>query len=214
MPAVSAILEHARARPGELTLVAVGPVTNVARAAEVDSDSLRLLREIVCMGGAFRCPGNITPVAEFNIHVDPEAAQTVLNAGVPLRFVPLDVTERVLIYPEDLDTPVSGRPSAHTRSSTTFWRDLLQHTFEFYVERIGYAGCHLHDPLAIAAVVWPELFSFREAFVEVETAGEVTRGMTVADLRERRDPPAPNCAFAEAVEVEQVRTRVLERLLG
>jgi inosine-uridine nucleoside N-ribohydrolase len=81
------------------------------------------------------------------------------------------------------------------------------------VERAGFAGCHLHDPLAIAAVLWPELFQFREAFVEVETTGEVALGETVADLRQRLDPPAPNCAFAADVDVETVRNRVLDRLL-
>ena len=79
---------------------------------------------------------------------------------------------------------------------------------------MGYAGCHLHDPLAVAALIRPELLRFRDAFVEVETAGEITRGMTVADLREFSDSPAPNCAFAEAVEVEAARALVLGRLLN
>jgi purine nucleosidase len=92
--------------------------------------------------------------------------------------------------------------------------DLLQHTFGFYDERAGTAGCHLHDPLAIAALLWPELFRFQEVFVEVETSGEVALGMTVADLRERRDPPAPNCAFAADVDVKTVRERILARLLA
>jgi purine nucleosidase len=203
-PAVDAILAHARSRPQEITLVAVGPLTNVARAAERDSDGLRRLRGIVCMGGAFRAPGNITPAAEFNIYVDPDAAQTVLNTGVPLQFVPLDVTHRVLIRPEDLEA------APHPRQALL--RDLLAYTFEFYVQRCGYSGCHLHDPLAIAALLWPELFQFEEAFVEVETMGEVTRGMTLADLRQHREPPAPNCAFASDVAVNEVRTRILERL--
>ena len=183
------------------------------------------MREIVCMGGAFRCPGNITPVAEFNIYVDPDAAQTVLNTGIPLRFIPLDVTEKVLIRPEDLDArqrnacqpaQTSGLVSdGRFRCSTTsFLKDLLAHTFDFYTESVGFAGCHLHDPLAIAALIWPELFRFREAFVEVETMGEVARGMTVADLRQRRDPPAPNCAFAESVDAVSAGERVMARLLG
>lgn len=226
--AVEAILRHARARPEEITVVAVGPLTNLACAAEADSDSLRRLREIVCMGGAFRCPGNITAAAEFNIFADPDAAQTVLNTGIPLRFIPLDVTEQVLIYPVDLaNSSTTGLPAAATGSAgappdrphappdvPTLLADLLQHTFDFYQERVGFAGCHLHDPLAIAALLWPELFRFREAFVEVETMGEVALGMTVADLRERRDPPAPNCAFAEDVDAETARRRVLERLLA
>jgi inosine-uridine nucleoside N-ribohydrolase len=228
-PAVDAILQHARDRPGEITVVAVGPLTNLARAVEEDSDTLRGLREIVCMGGAFRCPGNITPVAEFNIFVDPEAAQTVLDSGIPIRFVPLDVTERVLIYPSDLQpgaVPVEppaapvineSAPAANPQPenvASSLLTDLLQHTFGFYEERAGYAACHLHDPLAVAALLWPELYRFQEVFVEVETSGEVALGMTVADLRERRDPPAPNCAFAADVDVKTVRERILARLLA
>lgn len=233
-PAVEAILGYARARPDEITLVAIGPLTNVARAAERDPDGLRRFREIVHMGGTFRCPGNITPVAEFNVFVDPDAVQTVLDTGVPLRFVPLDVTEQVMLQPADLndsgerkvtsseeqltlsipthrDHPFGAVPPLITRQ---FFADLLAHTFDCYTERLGYPGCHLHDPLAIAAVIRPELFRFREAFVEIETEGVVTRGMTVADLRNRREAPAPNCAFAEEVAVEEVKAFVLGRLLG
>jgi purine nucleosidase len=226
-PAVEAIPQYARERPDEITLVAVGPLTNVARAAERDSDGLRRLREIVVMGGAFRCPGNITPAAEFNVYVDPDAVQTVLDLGVPLRFVPLDVTERVLIRPEDLQPTSewsvtrqreSSKPTTTNRHTSYiarhFLADLLQHTFDFYTDRAGYPGCHLHDPLAVAAVIRPDLFHFRDAYVEVETEGELTRGMTVADLRARREPPAPNCAFAEDVDVEGARAFVLGRLLG
>jgi inosine-uridine nucleoside N-ribohydrolase len=213
--AVEAILHHARTRPDEITLVAVGPLTNVARAAEHDSDALRRLREIVCMGGAFRCPGNITPVAEFNIYVDPAAAQTVLDAGIPLRFIPLDVTERVLVRPEDLgQRQAPGQSVAPAARSGDLLQDLLAHTFDFYEEGVGYRGCHLHDPLAIAAILWPELFHFREAFVEVESMGEITRGMTVADLRERRHPSAPNCAFAADIDAERARALILERILA
>ena len=207
IPAVEAIPRYARARPDEITLIAIGPLTNVARAAERDPEGLRRLGEIVVMGGAFRCPGNVTPVAEFNIFVDPAAAQTVLDLGVPLRFVPLDVTERVMVRPGDLNKPAAGRLAG-------FLRDLLEHTFRFYTDRVGCPACHLHDPLAVAAVIRPDLLRFRDAFVAVETTGEVTRGMTVADLREWLDRPAPNCAFAEAVDAESAREFVLERLLS
>jgi purine nucleosidase len=231
LPAVEALPVYARARPDEITLIAIGPLTNLARAAERDSDGLRRLREIVVMGGAFRCPGNITPAAEFNLYVDPDAAQTVLNLGIPLRFVPLDVTGRVLIRPDDLAERASGETGAARQSSgigepapnaqrlvpcppRAFWQDCLKHTFDFYTERAGSPGCHLHDPLAVTAVLRPDLFRFREAYVEVETVGEITRGMTVADLRDQRFPPGPNCSFAEDVDVERARGFVLERLLN
>jgi purine nucleosidase len=205
-PAVEALPRYARERPDELTLLAIGPLTNVARAAERDSDGMRRFREIVHMGGAFRCPGNITPAAEFNVFVDPDAAQRVLDLGVPLRFVPLDVTHRVLVRPEDLDRPTAG---PHPR----LLQHLLAHTFDFYQVRAGRPGCHLHDPLAVAALIQPDLLSYQEAFVQVECVGEITRGMTVADLRDLADPPAPNCAFATDVDVETARRLVLDRLL-
>jgi purine nucleosidase len=220
--AIDAIPGYARARPGEITLVAVGPLTNVAAAARRDLDGVRCLREIVVMGGAFRTPGNITPVAEFNIFADPEAVEAVLSLGLDIRFVPLDVTEQVLIVPGDLNSPADDRQPNSTRDAGPlphrlphlFYADLLRHTFDFYTERIGYPGCHLHDPLAIAAVIRPDLFRFRDAFVQIERTGEITRGMTVADLRQRRLTPLPNCAFAEDVDADAARRFVLERLLG
>jgi purine nucleosidase len=222
--AAEAIPQYARAHPGEITLVAIGPLTNVAAAAQRDLDGGRRLREIVVMGGAFRCPGNTTPVAEFNILADPEAAQMVLSSGLSVRFVPLDVTEQVLIVPEDLSSTDVQRPGGSGQGSLTstgstsfshvFFTDLLRHTFEFYNEWYGFYGCHLHDPLAVAAVIRPDLFHFRDAFVQVEAAGGITRGMTVADLRQRRVPPQPNCAYAEEVNAPAARQFVLERLLG
>lgn len=207
LSAAAAIPAYARARPGEITVVAIGPLTNIARAAERDAEGVRCLREIVVMGGAFRSPGNITPAAEFNLFADPEAADAILDLGLPLRFIPLDVTHQVLIRPEDLAHPAPG-------ARLGFLTDLLAHTFCFYAERVGYEGCHLHDPLAVTAVIRPELFQFRPARIVVETAGRHTRGMTLADLRELRLPPPPNAAFAEAVDAAAAREFVLQRLLA
>src|SRR2546427_203826 len=114
-------------RSPELELVAVTTAAgNVGLEATTRNAllllELRRLGEIVVMGGAFRCPGNVTPVAEFNIFVDPDAAQTVLDLGVPLRLVPLDVTERVMVRPADLNKPAAGRLAG-------FLHDLLEHTF-------------------------------------------------------------------------------------
>jgi purine nucleosidase len=206
-PAAESIPRYARQRPSEITLVALGPLTNIARAAENDPEGLHSLREIVVMGGAFRSPGNITPAAEFNIFADPEAAEKVVNLGVRLRFIPLDVTNQVLIRPDDLDQQSPG-------GRLRLLSDLLAHTFGFYTERLGYPGCHLHDPLAVTAVVRPDLFRFRPARIAVETAGLHTRGMTVADLRELRQPPGPNGSFAEAVDAMAAREWVLHRLFS
>ena len=107
--AVACILDLIRRAPGELTLVALGPLTNLALAWRRDAHTFRQLAEVVIMGGAVTVPGNVTPVAEFNIHVDPEAAQIVFASGVPIRLIGLDVTERVRLTGEMID--LSVRPA-------------------------------------------------------------------------------------------------------
>jgi inosine-uridine nucleoside N-ribohydrolase len=206
-PAPAAILSLASARPGEITLIALGPMTNLAAAYRLDPLRFRQLRRIVAMGGAFRVPGNVTPVAEFNVFIDPEAARLVCGAGVPVTWVPLDVTHQCLLRPAAVrqlpDTP-SGRFIAHSTS-------VMMHFQERYC---GEAGCYLHDPLAIGAAAWPELLETVGAPVDVETDGRLTRGMTVADFRPlpARAGPAGTSRIALQVDAPEFTRRFLERL--
>jgi purine nucleosidase len=206
--APEAILSHAAARPGEITLIALGPLTNVAAALRRDRSRFRQLRRLVVMGGAFRVAGNATPVAEFNVFTDPEAAQAVCDSGVPQTWVPLDVTHRCVLRRDRLEA-LPDRP--RTRFAQQITGLMMEHHALGYDE----LACFLHDPLAIGAVLWPELLRAFPLRIDVETGGEHTRGMTVADFR----PPAyracapPNADVCLEVDAETFVARFLGLML-
>jgi inosine-uridine nucleoside N-ribohydrolase len=205
-----AILDLIAQYPDELTLVAVGPLTNVARASLLHPARMRRLRQIVVMGGAFRVYGNTTPVAEFNFYVDPHAAQVVLDLGVPLTLVPLDVTEQCILRPEHLE----GSPAAPP-SLMPFVADVSQFYIRYHEEHDGFAGSYLHDPLTVAVAADPSLVETRAVHVDVETAGEHTLGMTIADLRDRPHwTGKPNAHVAVAVDADRFVQRFLRRMQG
>lgn len=207
LEAVTVILDLLRARPGEITIVTLGPLTNLARAWERDPDALRGVREIVIMGGAFLEHGNVTPAAEFNIHADPKSAALVATSGLPQRWVPLDVTHRCLLRQEHLKALPDTRRGRFVRHITA---EYVAHHRSGYDEE----ACILHDPVAVAAALWPELFRTERTRVEVETAGDHTNGVTVADLR----PPAyrnwgeANAEVCLEADAETVVRRIAERL--
>jgi len=203
------ILDTADRHPGELVIVALGPLTNLALALERDAGRLRLARRIVVMGGAVTVPGNVTPAAEFNLYVDPEAAAAVFNAGLPIELIPLDVTRQVLLTRAALAEAVGRAPGRRAR----FVEDFSLFGFDF-ADSHGEGGIVLHDPLAVAVAVAPGLVRLEPFHVDVECEGTHTRGMTVAD---RRDIPphrkkAPNCRAALHVDAEQSLRLFLERV--
>jgi inosine-uridine nucleoside N-ribohydrolase len=198
------LAEMAERFGARLTIITLGPLTNLALALRGHGALLRKVGRVVVMGGALRAPGNVTPVAEFNVWVDPEAAAEVLQAGLPLRLVGLDVTHQVRLTPGDLPPPAD--PVAR------FIRDITPHALAFSEAAEG-GGMPLHDPLAVAAAADPSLCTWEAHPVRVETRGELTTGMTVADLRPgRRGRSGSPCEVAVAVEVERARRFVLERL--
>ena len=177
MHAVDFLIRTLRSEPaGTVTLCPIGPLTNIALALMHAPDIAGRIAEIVLMGGAYFEVGNITPAAEFNIYVDPEAAAKVFACGAPITVMPLDVTHKALTNAarvqafRDLGTPV-GQAVAE-------WTDFFE---RFDKEKYGAAGAPLHDPCTIAYLIRPELFSGRHINVEIETLSELTRGMTVAD---------------------------------
>lgn len=206
--AVDLILDHADRYPGELILVAVGPLTNVARAVMKDPDRMRGLREIIIMGGAFETGGNVSPVAEFNIHADPHAAQIVCDAGIPLVFVPLDVTRQAF-----LDAGTIDRFAAEAGARAVFVRDCTSRYVAFHRRNRGVNGCFLHDPLAVAVAAREDLVTTVPARVDVETAGDLTTGMTVSDLRSDRWGE-PNAKVCTAVDVQAFTRLFEERVLA
>jgi purine nucleosidase/pyrimidine-specific ribonucleoside hydrolase len=192
LPGPRQILEVVRRFPGEVILVAVGPLTNVALALREDPGTLERLRRLVVMGGAVSVPGNITPAAEFNMFVDPEAAEAVFGAGLPLTLVGLDVTRRVTMPRVRLRAALGEAPGRVGR----FLLDATEHAFEFGEARRGVAEFALHDPLAVGAVIDPSLVRSEPLAIRVETESDLTRGLTLADRRpirpELKAPPNAN----------------------
>ncbi|MBY4891600.1 nucleoside hydrolase [Rhodobacteraceae bacterium N5(2021)] len=175
--AVEFIIETLRAEPeGTVTLCPLGPLTNIATAFQRAPDIMAKVQEIVLMGGAYFEVGNITPAAEFNIFVDPEAAQIVFSSGCPLVVMPLDVTHKALITAPRVQAfrDLGTRPGTMVAE----WTDFFE---RFDKEKYGSAGAPLHDPCVIAYLINPALFTGRFVNVEIETTSKLTRGMTVAD---------------------------------
>jgi len=179
-----------------LTVVAIGPLTNVAQALELDATALADIGRLVVMGGAVDVPGNVTPTAEFNMHVDPEAADRVVAAGLPLELVPLDVTQRVILARAALDAALERAPHHLADFVSAFTR------FAFRVEAAAdHSGLTLHDPLAVGVALRPSFVTFERVRLEIGADGET-----------RRRPGPPNCRVALAVEAERFVPWFLERL--
>ena len=203
------ILDTADRWGPELTIVALGPLTNLALALQQDPRRLGRAGRIVVMGGAIAVPGNVTPCAEFNFYVDPEAASTVLEAGLPVELVPLDVTRRVVLA----QTVLKERLHRCADRVARFILDFTLHGFAFGAEREG-PGIVLHDPLAMAVALDPSLVTLEPLYVEVECEGRLTRGLSLADRREipSHRKRASTCRVAVDVDAERVLQMVLERL--
>jgi purine nucleosidase len=164
------------AEPGTVTLCTLGPLTNIGMALVKEPRIAERIAEIVMMGGAYFEVGNITPAAEFNIYVDPEAADVVLRCGAPITILPLDVTHQMQSTPDRLTAirHLGNKTGEAVHAMLTF-----SETFD--LQKYGWAGAPLHDPTVIAYLLRPELFEGRHCNVAVETASELTMGMTVAD---------------------------------
>lgn len=177
--AAEQIVRLARANPGELTLLALGPLTNVALAVLLEPELPALLRSVVVMGGAVTVPGNITPYADANFYHDPEAADLVLGAGFPdLTLVALDATEQARVGGEWMAALAEVRGSR-----ADFANKLLDHYQKFYSNMFGEHSCTLHDPLAAAIALDQKLATYRTMPLGVELTGTHTRGQVVSDLR-------------------------------
>jgi purine nucleosidase len=195
-----------RESPGSVTLVPIGPLTNIATALARAPDVAGRIGRIVLMGGAYFEVGNITPAAEFNIFVDPEAAEIVFRAGAPITMVPLDVTHRALTTRPRVEAfrALPGRAGA----AVAGWTDFFE---RFDKEKYGSEGAPLHDPCTIAWLLRPDLFTGREINVEIETEGRLTLGMTVADYWRVTDRPA-NVTFLRDIDAEGFFALLTERL--
>ena len=181
--AVDVLLKAAEEYGSDLTIVALGPLTNIATALQRDRTTLQKVGRIAIMGGAVKVPGNISAAAEFNFFVDPDAAQMVMESGIPLTLVGLDVAMKAPLPRKDIEDYARKHPSALIQ----FIADCTGIYMAFYRDNEGFHGCYLHDPLALGVAIDPSLVSTESVYMVVETEGKFTSGMSLADLRDRRD---------------------------
>ncbi|MDO6965215.1 nucleoside hydrolase [Rhizobium alvei] len=181
---VDFIIDTVRAHPGEVTICSLSPVTNLAMALRKAPDIAGKIHEVVAMLGAYFEVGNITPTAEFNCYVDPEAADIVLKAGIHTTLLPLDVTHQMRSTPERL-----GAMRALGNRCGIATAEMLEFSEAFDLKKYGWDGAPLHGPCVPAFMLAPEIFHGRQINVSVELAGTLTAGMTVADWWQITDRP-------------------------
>jgi len=187
------IIDTVRAAPDEVTIIALGPLTNIAAAFQRDRELPSLVDRIIIRGGSVNGVGNVTPAAEYNIYCDPASARTVFRSATTKTLIPLDVTNQVM-FTLDL---VGQLPSDFTRAGA-FLHRVLPFYFRAFRQH-GFEGARLHDAVGLVAALHPELFETAEMAGDVETSGELTVGTTVFD---RRDSPARRSNMEVAVGVD------------
>jgi purine nucleosidase len=211
------IVEEARRAPGEVTLITLAPLTNLAVALEREPKLPRLLKNLVMMAGSYRSPGNTAPTSEWNVACDPEAMQAVLSAwesaeGVSRPVVlGLDVTERAKFLPDHLAQvhATAGNPQANP--VLQFIDDALRFYMEFHSRYDGFYGAFIHDPLAVASALDPTLLKTDALAVQVELDGKLTSGETVTDWRRVWNRP-PNLQIGVSADIDTFFTRFIERV--
>jgi inosine-uridine nucleoside N-ribohydrolase len=205
-PAEKIIVDEVRRSPDEVTLVALGPLTNVAAAFRLDPDCASMLGAVVIMGGCLAAQGSVAPGVESNFSFDPSAAHDVFHSSATKTMIPLDVTQQLLWSYDLLDQlPTAGGVKSQ------FLHDLLAFGFRAHRQELGLEGMYLHDAVALVALTNPELFTTEFLAGDVETSGQLTSGMTVFD---RRPHPAwrRNIEVALQCDVESIRDVIVRGL--
>jgi purine nucleosidase len=204
--AIDFLIEKILASPGEITLVTIGPLTNIALAIRQEPRLVEAVKELIIMGGAIRHEGNTTALAEFNTYADPHAAYMVYHSRMPITLVPLDVTYQCILTPGDvrrlqnIDSPI-----------TTFIADATRFYMEFHDEYQKIEGCVINDPLALALTFAPELCSYQELPVDLDLSGGISMGKTVADFYNYGKKPA-NMKVALGVRARDFIDLFVERI--
>lgn len=205
-PSDRLLVELAKANPNELALVVLGPLSTLAVTLERHPELATLLDRVVCVGGVWHEHGNVGPVSEFHFALDPAAARAVFKAHLPITVVPLDVTRRLILSPTDmLSHPNPDSPACR------FLRQIIPFGIRASANCYGIEGFHLKDVLGIAALARPRIFSTRPVCADVETRGELTRGMLVVDSRPNPSE-RPNIELAIDVDVMAAREYFAETL--
>ena len=200
------LIEKIMSSPGEITLVCIGPLTNIALAIRQEPRIVGNVKEVFVMGGAIRHEGNTTPLAEFNTYVDPHAAHIVYHSGMPITLTPLDVTYQCIFLKDDLnrllkiDSPI-----------TKFIADATRFYMEFHNEYQKIDGCVINDPLTLMLTFMPELCDYQELYVDVDLSGGVSMGNIFADFYHMTGKPA-NMKVALAVKPRDFMEVFLQRM--
>lgn len=204
--AANLIIDLVNANPGEITILCIGPVTNLALALLKDPSIRKKIKNVVSMAGTFHYPGNATPSSEYNVFCDPESFDILLRSGIELTIIPLDVTYKCLFTKEHVARLTNARADIRNfiERSTAFY-------MEFHAEYQGIEGCAINDPLAAAILVRPELVTFRNYFVDIELHGEFTTAKLSADHFNASGKPA-NAKVAMEVDVEAFMNFFIERV--
>jgi inosine-uridine nucleoside N-ribohydrolase len=205
-PGDKLICDLLRLHPKEVAVVLMGPASVFARALDRDSEIASLVERLILVGGTWHEPGDASPVAEFHFHCDPAAARQVLRCGAPITLLPLDVTRKLLYAPTEL----LQLPAPESRT-TTFLRQILPQGITGTASLYGVEGFHLQDVLGLIPLVLPAALTTREAAADVELRGELTRGMSVLDVRWGTSAK-PNVELATGVDVPAVRQHIQRTL--
>jgi len=211
--AVDYLIERVLAEPNEISIFPIAPLTNIAMAIRKEPKFAKAVKELVIMGGAIQEGGNMSPLAEFNIFVDPHAAHIVFHAGIPITLIPLDVTHQCLLKQEHVN-----RLMKINSPISRFVRDVL----EVYLpssQKMGFEGSALHDPLTLATILAPELLTLKEYYVDVDISGGVSMGKTFADIFNISKKPvnmkvAMNVCGADFVELFLQRIETLAKSIS
>ena len=193
--AVDFLVQTLSDQPGEITVIAVGPLTNLALAEQRQPGTLQKAKQVIVMGGAIAETGNSTPVAEFNFYADPHAAQIVVHSDAALLIVPLDATRQVMFSESDIENQIAPLKTV----ASQFVVNAVQNIIALYRQLGREPIVYLHDPLAVGAAIAPELLRSETLYIDIETSGDLTLGQVVTD---RRGLPPPwrlgklvNCAM-------------------
>jgi purine nucleosidase len=203
---VKVICDEVRSAPGELTIVATGPLTNIAAALQQQPDLATLIGHLIILGGTLGGPGNVTAAAEFNIYCDADAARSVFRSPVTKTLIPIDLTDRIVFGFDLMDKiPNDGWPTGD------LLRRILPGAFRAYRQHLGMEGIQLHEAVAVVAAVHPELFTTERMYGDVETDGTLTHGATIFDRR-RRPESQPNMDVAVEMDTGAVTGFLLRGL--
>jgi purine nucleosidase len=203
---VDLLVDKIISNPDEISLVAIGPLTNIAMAIRREPRIADMVREVIIMGGAIRVGGNTTPLAEYNTFCDPHAAHIVFHSGLPITLVPLDVTYQAILTKADIERLLDIRSPI-----SRFIADATRFYMEFHNEYQKIEGCVINDPLALALTFAPHLVGTEHLYVDVDISGGVSMGKTFADFY-RMNETKPNLSVALEVRPREFLELFLQRM--